>query len=248
MAHRKYMKIIYSNSCIPSRNLALEEYLFSKSTDDFLLFYVNESCVVLGSNQVAVNEVNMEFCQLNNIGVYRRMSGGGAVYHDEGNLNYCFISNKQEDISALNGDFLLPVIDVLNSMGIPVHAGVRKDLWLPGEYKISGTASHISKNRRLHHGTLLYKSNIDVLQTALTVTEKNENLKGTQSVPGNVKNISAYIEEQGGEAMPASGFFEALITRFSNYYHTEITETEANDAEIAEIEMKYLDPEWIYKK
>lgn len=242
------MKIIRSKSRKPSLNLALEEYLFSKSADDFLLFYVNESCVILGSNQIVVNEVNLEFCEQHKIGVYRRMSGGGAVYHDEGNLNYCFISNKTEGSSALNGEFLLPVIDVLNSMKIPVHTGVRKDLWLPGEYKISGTASHISKNRRLHHGTLLYNSNLDLLRSALSVTEKNENLKGTQSVSSKVKNISTYVAEIKGNVLSMNDFFDVLISRFTQYYQTEIFELETNDATIAEIEMKYIDHEWIFKK
>lgn len=242
------MKIIRSISRKTSENLAIEEYLFSKSADNFLFFYVNESSVVLGSNQVVVNEVNLEFCNQHKIGIYRRMSGGGAVYHDEGNLNYCFICNKSDDNSALNGDFLLPVIDVLNSMEIPVHSGVRKDLWLPGEYKISGTASHISKKRCLYHGTLLYKSNLYVLQAALSVSQKNENLKGTLSVPSKVKNISAYISEAGGNALSANSFFDALITRFSEYYRTEISEIEANSMEVTDIEKKYTDPEWTFKK
>jgi len=90
------MTIIHSHSNSSSFNLAAEEYLFSERQDDILFLYVNEPSVIIGSNQVIRNEVNLNFCAENNIRVVRRMSGGGAVYHDLGNLNYCFITNKTE--------------------------------------------------------------------------------------------------------------------------------------------------------
>jgi lipoate-protein ligase A len=101
------MKIIQSLSNSPIYNLALEEYLFSEFQDDFLLFYVNDKSVIVGSNQSVRNEVNLEFCKANNIQLVRRKSGGGAVFHDLGNLNFSFIRNKCTDKNTLSGDFFL---------------------------------------------------------------------------------------------------------------------------------------------
>jgi lipoate-protein ligase A len=147
------MTIIHSNSKSPFFNLAAEEFLFTKKEEDVLFLYVNEPSVIIGSNQAIRNEVNIPFCNDNNIAIVRRLSGGGTVYHDFGNLNYCFITQRTSQKSALSADFLLPVVEVLHAMGIPVKIGVRKDLWLPGGFKVSGTASHINKNKELHHGT-----------------------------------------------------------------------------------------------
>lgn len=243
------MKIIYSNSQKPSFNLAVEEYLFSKGEEDFLLFYVNENSVILGSNQVTVNEVNLDFCQLHDIGIFRRISGGGAVFHDQGNLNYCFISDKSENKTVLNGDFLFPIIEILQSFEIPVEMGARKDLWLQGKFKISGTASHIRKNRQLHHGTLLYNSNLNYLQQSLTVNKKDENLKGIPSVPSTVTNISAYLEEKQGDSLESRDFFKAFISRIAEYFHSEIVEIQKDEmTDVLELEKKYFQPEWIFRK
>ena len=134
------MQIIKSTSTSPTFNLSTEEYLFSQSQEEFLFLYVNEPSVIIGCNQAILNEVNIDFCNTNGIQVVRRISGGGAVYHDLGNLNYCFMSNKTNEKSALNPDFLDPIVEVLMALGISVEIGKRKDLWLPGGYKVSGTA------------------------------------------------------------------------------------------------------------
>ncbi len=244
------MIVINSHLHRPSFNLAAEEYIFSRQAEDVLFLYVNDSSVILGSNQVTVNEVDIAFCTDNRISVRRRMSGGGAVYHDAGNLNYSFISTIREGKPVLSSDFLVPVVDVLNSMNIPVEIGKRKDLWLPGGYKVSGTASHISRNRQLHHGTLLYDANLEQLQHSLTVKEKDNNLKGTASVPSVVKNIRTFLEEQTGMAPDKKEFFELCVKQFSTYYGTSVsllTQTEV--AEILAIEnQKYTQHEWNFRK
>lgn len=244
------MIVIYSHLNRSSFNLAAEEYIFSRRSEDVLFLYVNDSSVVLGSNQVTVNEVDIAFCTDNSISVRRRMSGGGAVYHDAGNLNYSFISNVKEGKLVLSSDFLVPVVDVLKSMNILVEIGKRKDLWLPGGYKVSGTASHISKNRQLHHGTLLYDANIEQLQKSLTVKEKDNSLKGTASVPSVVKNIRAFLEEQTGMAPDKKEFFEICVKQFSIYYGTSVSSlTQTEVAEILAIEnQKYTQHEWNFRK
>ncbi|MDO9152629.1 MAG: lipoate--protein ligase family protein [Paludibacter sp.] len=242
------MKIIHSHSISPAFNLAAEEYLFSELQDDILFLYVNEPSVIIGSNQVLRNEVNIDFCNAHNIQILRRISGGGAVYHDLGNINYSFINNKHNNQSSLRADFLLPVVEVLKAMNIPVEIGKRKDLWLPGGFKVSGTASHVSRNRELHHGTLLYDADVEKLQNALTVKAKDETLKGTVSVSAKVKNMRAFLIELNGVSTSNNEFFDLLIYSFGKYYNSAIFGL--NNIEISEIEsiQKYNQNEWTFRK
>jgi len=244
------MLIIQSSSNSPTFNLAAEEYLFSEWQNDLLFLYVNDSSVIIGCNQVIQNEVNINFCKENDIQVVRRISGGGAVYHDLGNLNYCFISNKIAGKSSLNNDYLLPIVHVLNNLGIPVEIGIRKDLWLPSAYKISGTASHISKKRELHHGTLLYNTDLEKLEKALSVKEKDANLKGIPSVRSRVKNINSFFSDQSVIAPEMSEFKEIFIKNIVDFYFSKLTilnETEISNIKTIE-NKKYSQTEWTYKK
>jgi len=207
------MKIIQSHSLSVTYNLAFEEYLFTEFQEDFLLFYVNDKSVVLGSNQSVRNEVNVDFCKANNIQLVRRKSGGGAVFHDLGNLNFSFIGTKNEHKNLLSGDFLLPVITWLNELGVVAKMGERKDLWLPDGYKITGTASHISKNRELHHGTLLVDANLELLQQALFVQTVDNSVKATASVRSKTKNIIAYLQENELVSFSAALFVKKVLPK-----------------------------------
>ena len=245
------MQIIYSTSNSPTFNLAAEEFLFTERQDDLLFMYVNNPSVIIGSNQAIRNEVDLEFCALNKIQVVRRMSGGGAVYHDEGNLNYCFISNKMANKPVLSSDFVLPIVEVLSALGIPVTIGKRKDLWLTGEFKISGTASHIGKMRELHHGTLLYDANLDALENALRSKTVDATLKAIPSVRSTVKNLRTWFEERGQFTLSATDFFKFLAQKLTVYFQQEayaaLTSIETD--RISELaEKKYMSEEWTYKK
>lgn len=243
------MIIIFSHSTSPTHNLATEEYLFAERQDDILLLYINEPSVIIGCNQAIQNEVNLGFCRENKIQIVRRMSGGGAVFHDLGNLNFSFISNKTI-LSALSPDFLNPIIDVLKQLEIPVDLGKRKDLWLHG-FKISGTASHVCKTRELHHGTLLYDSDLVKLQKALSVKKTNSALKGIASVPANVKNIRTFLFEQGLDAPVADIFFEKFYYKIKDLFISQKTLT-LNHTEINFItnlqNTKYCDQNWTFRK
>lgn len=244
------MQIIRSTSASPTFNLATEEYLFSKRQEEFLFFYVNSPSVIVGCNQAIANEVNFPFCAENNIQIVRRMSGGGTVYHDSGNLNYCFITNQDNGKSALNPDFLDPIVKVLHDISIPVEIGKRKDLWLPNAFKISGTASHVSRLRELHHGTLLYDSNLDFLENALEAKNIDINKKAIRSVKSRVKNLRTYLADQGEYTLDAKDFFELIIQKVSDFYKNEkiIFLSEIEKEMIEAIEEKYKTKEWTYKK
>jgi len=245
------MQILFSQSNSPTLNLASEEYLFSERTDDLLFLYVNEPSVIIGCNQAIRNEVDLDFCLKNDIQIVRRMSGGGAVFHDFGNLNFCFISNKINGESSLNNDFLQPIVAVLNEQRVPVTIGKRKDLWLENNYKITGTASHVGKSRELHHGTLLYNTNIDMLEQSLSSKECDTSIKAIVSVRSTVKNVREWLTEQGQSTLDAIDFFKLSILKLQQYYRLEKL-SDLNEREITQIEIlskvKYCSTEWTCKK
>jgi lipoate-protein ligase A len=245
------MILLFSTSNSPTFNLAAEEFLFSKRHDDLLFLYVNNPSVIIGSNQAIRNEVDLEFCAQHEIQVVRRMSGGGAVYHDEGNLNYCFISNKMANKPVLSSDFILPIVDVLSALAIPINIGKRKDVWLTGKYKISGTASRIGKTRELHHGTLLYDAKLDALENALSPKTVDASIKAITSVRSTVKNLRIWFEEQGQLTLSSKDFFEFLAQKLAVYFQQERYSalTNIETEKISQLaEKKYMSEKWTYKK
>ena len=212
------MTILQSPSHSASFNLAAEEYLFTHRTDDILFLYVNEPCVVVGRNQDVLSEVNADFCKSHKIPVFKRMSGGGTVYHDLGNLNYCFISNRMKGEAPLKDDFLKPLVTVLAGLGVEVLIGKRNDLWLPGGYKVSGTASHVGKLRMLQHGTLLYDSNLIHLGKCLTPDSVFLKSRAIASVPSPVRNIRSYLKDGNSVVPEANCFFGWLTERLATFY------------------------------
>lgn len=241
------MKILFSSISSPAFNLAAEEFLLFGKEEDFLFLYVNEPSVIVGSNQAVVNEVDMDFCIDNGIRIFRRLSGGGAVYHDLGNLNYAFIGSKTD--APLSADFLKPVVRALALLGIPAEIGKRKDLWLHG-FKISGTASHLSRQRELHHGTLLYDADISVLQRALLPERRNLVTRATASVPSPVRNIRCFLEEKTGSAPDRKEFFDAFVREISSCCGVSLLSV-FSEEEILRIDAlrksRYARREWNYR-
>ena len=241
------MNIILSQSTSPTFNLAAEEHLFSKTGEDFLLLYVNEPSVIIGSNQAVLNEVDQDFCIEHDIRIVRRLSGGGAVYHDTGNLNYSFIHGKTGE--PLSTRFLDPVVEVLHALDIPVEIRKRKDLWLEG-YKISGTASHLSKGREIHHGTLLYDTDLQMLLKALSPGKRDLVKKATASVPSPVENIRSYLKKTQGSGPEPEQFFRQFARQMGLLLETNYMGTFGDEEKerIEELQRdKYVQRSWNYR-
>lgn len=183
------MLCIFNPSIDPYFNLAAEEYVLKNFTDDVFMLWRNDKSIIIGKYQNTAAEINLDFVKERDIKVVRRQTGGGAVFHDLGNINYTFIAPKD------SGDFRTfsePILQVLNKLGVPAKFEGRNDLTIEGQ-KFSGNAQCIYQNRILHHGTLLFASEMDDLSAALKVNPLKFKDKAVKSVRKRVTNISTHL-------------------------------------------------------
>ena len=180
----------------PRINLALEEYVLRHKLagEQLLLFYVNEPSIIIGRNQNTIEEINPPFIESRGIHVVRRISGGGAVYHDLGNLNFSFISPYAPGYFNNYAAFTGPVVDVLRDLGVPAALGGRNDILADGR-KISGNAQFARPDRMFSHGTLLFDSNLDDVTAALNVKPGKIESKGVKSIRSRVANIAEFLRD-----------------------------------------------------
>lgn len=180
----------------PAINLALEEYVlrYLPMDEGYLLFYINEPSIIIGRNQNTIEEINADYVKEHSIHVVRRLSGGGAVYHDLGNLNYSLLNKDDGNAFHNFARFTKPVTDALNKLGVNAELTGRNDIQV-GERKISGNAQYVSKGRMYTHGTLLFDSDMGRIASALKVRPMKIESKGTKSVAGRVANIIEFLPE-----------------------------------------------------
>lgn len=188
------MRIILSKKNNPFQNLATEEHLLKNFSEDVFFLYINSKSIVVGKHQNTLSEINYKFVEHNHIPVIRRLSGGGTVFHDPGNINFCFITSGAKGELVNFKKYTTPIVEFLKSIGIDAHFGGRNDILIEG-CKVSGNASHVFKNRVMHHGTLLFNSQLKSLTQAL----KNDPLKfkdkAVKSVRSKVTNIYEHLIE-----------------------------------------------------
>lgn len=178
----------------PMINLAMEEYVLKHipPDDSYFLFYINAPSIIIGKNQNTLEEINKPYIDAKGIKVVRRLSGGGAVYHDLGNLNFSFITADDGNSFHNFKKFTQPIVDALNEMGIPAELSGRNDIHV-GERKISGNAQFSQKGRMFSHGTLMLDSDIDEVVNALKVSEAKIASKGIKSIRSRVANINEFL-------------------------------------------------------
>ncbi len=175
--------------------LAAEEYLLKNFDDDIFLLWQSENTVVVGKHQNALAEINYPFVRKNNIKVARRISGGGTVFHDAGNVNFAFLKSFEKPSEINFRKFLTPIAESLSKLGVETTYSKKDDLLIDG-FKVSGNAEHVFKKRVLHHGTLLFNSDLQNLGQAIKAIPGKYESKAVQSNRSKVTNISNYLKEK----------------------------------------------------
>jgi lipoate-protein ligase A len=206
MGHSFYLE---TGSTDPAYNLAFEEFVLKNAPGgDWLILWQNANAIIVGRNQNALEEINREFVDAHHIKVIRRNTGGGTVYHDMGNLNYSFITDDDGSSAARFTD---PVVNALKGLGLDAQSSGRNDILVSGR-KVSGTAQHRIGGRILHHGTLLFDSNPDMIAGSLNPDPTKFTSKSVKSVRSRVGNIRDFLPRD----MTISAFWEYLKTALAD--------------------------------
>jgi len=238
------VKCILSDNPDPYFNLAAEEYLLKHFSEDFYFQYVNRPSVVVGKHQNALAEVDTGYLEEQGILLARRISGGGAVYHDPGNLNFAFVTNESPGDFIKFKKYTAPVIAALQELELAACMGKRNEL-LSGDRKISGTASHVFKSRVLHHGTLLYATDLERLSKCLYVEAGRFRDKAVKSVRSEVVNL----RELMAEPMSNEAFFRHVyehILQSTQEHEAHVFTPGDLDAINTLAREKFSTWEWIY--
>lgn len=241
------MKYIENFSNDPEYNLAFEEYCFKylPVDEDYVILWINGPAIIVGKNQNTLEEVNVDYVKEHNIQVVRRITGGGAVYHDLGNLNFSIIKNTGENKKIDFKRYNIPILNALERLNLKGELSGRNDMTIEGK-KFSGIAQSIWRNRALNHGTLLFDTELDVLSSALNVKQDKIISKGIKSVRSRVTNIKPYLAKD----ITMESFRELLLQYIFEFegevpvkYELDETEKEAIDKLYDE---KYSQWDWNY--
>ena len=234
------MYCIYNLNTEPYFNLATEEYLLDSFDEDIFMLWRNEPAIIVGKFQNSLAEINLDYVREKNIKVVRRQTGGGAVFHDLGNLNFTFIESHS------NGNFQSftePILEVLHQLGVNAHFEGRNDLTING-LKFSGNAQCIHHQRMLHHGTLLYASEMTDLSQALKVNPLKFQDKAVKSVRKRVTNISEHLPDKSMNVNDfARHIMQHILQTKANAIPYELSENDRLHIQTL-VEQKYSTWEW----
>lgn len=226
------MKYIVNKSNDPAYNIALEAYAFKelRDEDEIFILWINEPAIIIGKHQNTIEEINKEYIDEHGIHVVRRLSGGGAVYHDLNNLNYTIISNKADEGAFDFKTFSQPVIETLADLGVTAEFTGRNDLEIDGK-KFCGNAQAYSNGRMMHHGCLLFDVDMTVLGNALKVSKDKIESKGVKSVRARVTNILSELPEK----ITVHEFSDKILEKMKEHY-PDMTEYVLSEDELAKIQ------------
>ncbi|WP_394121635.1 lipoate--protein ligase [Planococcus donghaensis] len=233
----------------PRINLAIEEYLLKTmdvEKDPFLLFYINEPSIIIGKNQNTAEEINTDYVDSNGIHVVRRLSGGGAVYHDLGNLNYSFITVDDGNSFRNFRKFTEPVVKALQSLGVNAELSGRNDLMAEGR-KVSGNAQFSTRGRMFSHGTLMFDTEVDAVVSALKVSKEKIESKGIKSIRSRVANVSEFLKEPMTVTEFRNAILHSIFEGEENVRYYELTDEDwTNIHELSK--ERYGNWDWNYGK
>ncbi|MCL2320226.1 MAG: lipoate--protein ligase [Treponema sp.] len=226
---------IESRRTDPYRNLALEQFVFDRLDREhsYFMLWQNHNSIIVGKHQNTLEEINSAFVKEKGITVARRLSGGGAVYHDLGNLNFTFITDANKERSIDFSAFSEPIQKALCSFGVPVEISGRNDMTVEGK-KFSGNAQYIKQGRVMHHGTILYDSDLSVLSLALKPGDDKIESKGIKSVRSRVTNIRPYMKTSPSVTEFWAAFKDRICAAFDMRDFTLTPEHNAGVEELRE--------------
>ena len=187
------MNIVRSNTSNPAFNLATEEFLMNHKQDNWFYLYINAPSIIVGKHQNSLAEINVDYVKENGVIVIRRTTGGGAVFHDPGNLNFTFIMKEHSGETADFRKYTQPIIDVLQAMDVDAKFEGRNDMTIEGK-KFSGNAKAFYNGKILQHGTLLFNSTLPNLSQALKLNPLKYRDKAVKSISSRVTNISEHLK------------------------------------------------------
>jgi len=238
------MLIIDSKHKDPLFNLAAEEFLFRDSEREFLILYINTPSVIIGKHQNPLEEINPRYLRENKIPFVRRISGGGTVYHDPGNLNYTFISNKQGNAKFDFSPYRRILISFLASLGIDAREGQKNEI-RTGGLKISGNAEHVFKNRIMHHGTILFSADLQKMSACLERSQARIKSRAVQSNRTTVTNLEGMIT-----SIKSTGDLKKSFVDYIRKANDKASVYDFSDEEISRIKRlkdeKFTSWEWNY--
>jgi lipoate-protein ligase A len=236
------MLCIQDNNTDPYFNLAAEEYILKNFREDCFMLWRNENAIIVGKHQNTLSEINLDYVNEKKIKVVRRISGGGAVFHDLGNLNFTFIVTGEDGNLVDFKKFTLPIIEVLQKLGIDALFEGRNDITIEGK-KFSGNAEHVWKNRTLHHGTILFASVMNDLSNALKVNPLKFRDKAVKSVRSRVTNVSEHLKEKMDVIQFRDKVMEHIMDKYADSKLYEFTPEDIRKIEALRDE-KFARWEW----
>ncbi|WP_313529099.1 lipoate--protein ligase [Anaerotignum sp.] len=243
------MSMVYlkSPSTDPAFNLALEQYVFDKldRSKEYFMLWQNNNAVIVGKNQNTFGEVNPKAIEEKGVKVIRRLSGGGAVYHDLGNLNFTFIMDAKDASDLDIKLFCQPVASLLQELGADAQVNGRNDITIEGK-KFSGNSQYLKEGRIMHHGTIMFNSDLDFVAAVLNVAGDKFQSKAAKSVKSRVTNVKPFLKEE----LSLEAFQDKLVAYV--FAENPVETYELTQKDIAAIEKikeeRYAQWDWNYGK